>query len=329
MVETPDVDGIVAQVNKAMKYTVMRAGNDPDLALQLVPTGIVPLDEVLGGGIPRGRYCLVIGNSSTGKTLFCQRVIRSAQEAGLMAAYVDTERAFNPEWFAASGVDLLKLPVASPVTGEDAFDILHKLVEMGVDLVVVDSLAAMVPAAEAEEAMSHATVGLQARLISQGLRKLFAANKDSAILMTNQVRPDISGARWGSPETVPGGKAQEYWAWLTFKTRRRGWIMDRQEAKDQKRIGFNMVFEITKSKQCAPYQNVEVPFLFTGKLDVLQTVVDLAIERGVIEQKGSFYTYGGEKFQGRQKLIERLSEAEGSERALWEEVRNAAGQGKT
>jgi recombination protein RecA len=322
--ELLDIEAIVAEVNKSMKQTVMRIGNDPDLALQLVPTSIGPLDEVLGGGIPRGRYCLVIGNFSTGKTFFCQRTIRAAQARGMSTAYIDTERAYNPDWFATSGVDVTRLPVASPTTGEDAFDVLHKLVELGVDLVVVDSLAAMVPATEVEEGMSHATVGLQARLISQGLRKLFAVNKNSVVLLTNQIRPDISGARWGSPETVPGGKAQEYWAWLTFKMRRRGWIMNHKEAKDQRRVGFNMVFEITKSKQCAPYQNIEVPFFFTGKLDVLQTVVDSAIERKVIEQKGASYAYKEQKFVGRQKLIDYLTETEGAEDALWQEVQDAA-----
>lgn len=325
MSEPLDIDAIVVEINKSMKSTVMRLGNDPDLSLQLVPTGVAPLDEILGGGVPRGRYCLVVGNFSTGKTFFCQRVIRSAQEHGMSTAYIDTERAFNPAWFAASGVDVARLPVASPLTGEDAFDILHRIVKMGVDLVVVDSLAAMVPAAEAEETMAHASVGAQARLISQGLRKLFIVNKNSVVLLTNQLRPDISGIRFGSPETLPGGKAQQYWAWLTFKMRRRGWIMDRKEAKDQQRVGFNMVFEITKSRQCAPYQNIEVPFLFTGKLDVLQTVVDSAIERGVIEQKGAVYRYKEEKFVGRQKLIDWLTGREGAEEVLWKEVRDAAG----
>jgi len=325
MSDSPDIDAVVAEVNKSLKSTIVRMGDDPDLRLQLVPTGIEPLDEVLGGGIPRGRYCLVVGNFSTGKTYFCQRVIRAAQDRGLTTAFVDIERTFNPDWFATTGIDLKRMPVATPTTGEEAFDVLHKLVEAGIDLVVVDSLASMVPAAEADEGMDKVSVGAQARLINHGLRKLFTVNKNSAVLLTNQVRESIGGFHLGSPESHPGGKGQDFWAWLIFKTRRRGWIME-GEGKNQRRVGFNMIFEITKSKQCQPYQAVEVPFRFTGRLDVLQTIVDIAIERGVITQRGAFYTYEGDKFQGRQKLIDHLAALEGAEQALWEAAKNATGQ---
>lgn len=325
MAEPTDYSEVIADINKSLKATILRMGNDPDLRLQLVPTGIPPLDDVLGGGIPRGRFCLVVGNFSTGKTFFCQRVIKTAQDAGLTTAFIDAERAFNPEWFEATGVDLARLTVATPLTGEQAFDVLHILVEKGIDLIVLDSIASVVPASEIEEGMDKQAVGAQARLVNHGLRKLFSINSNSAVLLTNQVRESIGGFRMGAPESHPGGKGQDFWAWLTFKMRRKGWITEKRKGEEQVRVGFNMVFSITKSKQCAPYQEVEVPFYFTGTLDLISALVDTAIERGIIAQKAANYTWGEEKFYGRKKFLAYLEENTDVKDRLWEEVRNAAG----
>lgn len=321
MANPTDYSDVIADINRSLKANILKMGNDPDLRLQLVPTGITPLDEVLGGGIPRGRFCLVVGNFSTGKTFFCQRAIKTAQDAGLTTAYIDTERAFNPEWFAATGVDLARLPVATPLTGEQAFDILHILVEKEFDLVVVDSLAAMVPMSEIEEGMEKQAVGAQARLINRGLRKLFSINSNSAVMLTNQVRSPIGSVYL--TETHPGGKGQDFWAWLTIKMRRKGWIMESKKGADTVRVGFNMVFAITKSKQCAPYQEVEVPFYFTGKLDLLSALLDTAIERGIIDQRAASYTWGDEKFHGRKKVLAYLEENNDAVAVLQKEVRDA------
>jgi len=320
-----DFSDVIADVNKALKANILRLGDDPDLRLQLVPTGIPPLDDVLGGGIPRGRFCLIVGNFSTGKTFFCQRVIKTAQDAGLTTAFIDAERAFNPEWFAATGVDLSRLTVATPLTGEQAFDVLHILVEKGIDLIVLDSIASVVPAAEIEEGMEKASVGAQARLVNHGLRKLFSINSNSAVLLTNQVRESIGGLRFGAPESHPGGKGQDFWAWLTFKMRRKGWIMESKKGEDTVRVGFNMVFSITKSKQCSPYQEVEVPFYFTGQLDLISALLDTAIERGVFTQVSASYTWGDKKFHGRKKVLAYLEENSDAADALQQEVRDAAG----
>lgn len=325
MTKPTDYSDVIAEVNKSLKANILKLGNDPDLRMQIVPTGIPPLDEVLGGGIPRGRFCLIVGNFSTGKTFFCQRVIKTAQDAGLTTAFIDTERAFNPDWFMATGVDLARLPVATPTTGEQAFDVLHTLVEKGIDLVVVDSLASMVPAAEIDEGMEKASVGAQARLINHGLRKLFSINTNSTVLLTNQVRENIGGIRLGAPESHPGGKGQDFWAWMIFRMKRKGWIME-QKGKSQVRTGFNMVFSITKSKQCSPYQEIEVPFHFSGKLDLLAVKIDAAIECGLIEQKGASYRYGEEKWFGRQKMVDWFTENPSEEEKLWETIKQRGRQ---
>jgi len=313
-------------VNKKRKKSVLLFGNDSSLKLKEIKLGVPPLDDMLGGGLARGRFYLVIGRYAVGKTYLTQLAIKAAQAANLTAAYIDAEKSYNEEWFSKVGINTAHLLVAQPGRGEDAFDIVLDLAREGVDLIVVDSLAAMVPTAEAEEDMEKIVVGGQARLINAGCRRLLDANTRSVILFTNQTRQSIGGQRLGAGETLPGGVGQQYWAWGIIRVTREGWITEKSPRKgeDQRRVGYNMGFRTEKNKQAPPFQHCAIPFYFkSGHLELTAGLVDVAVDLGLLKGRPPHYEFGDQKFFGRAKLIAWLDENEKVKAHLWDAVREA------
>lgn len=314
------------EVNKKMKETSLLFGSDPVLKLKAIPLGVTPLDDMLGGGLARGRFYLVVGRHAVGKTYFTQLAIKAVQQQGGVAAYIDAERCYNEEWFRKVGIDTDNLLVSQPGTGEKAFDVVLALARARVDLIVVDSLAAMVPTAEAEEGMDKIVVGGQARLINGGCRRLLDANTHSVVLFTNQTRVAIGGQRLGAGETFPGGVGQLFWAWGIVRVTREGWITEKSPKKgqDQQRVGFNMGFRTDKNKQAPPFQSCVIPFYFrTGHLELTAGLVDVAVDLSLIGGKPPHYEFEDQKFFGRARLIAWLDENEKVKTRLWAAVHDA------
>lgn len=289
-------------LNDKLKEGIAMAGDDKRLLIDRISSGIPILDRVLGGGFPRGRIIELIGDYSSGKSLLSLSTIASVQKSGEVACYIDVEKAFDPIWAQSLGVDLHELIVSRPNTGEDAFDVAEKLVRplAGVSLVVLDSLAACIPTAEADEEMAQQFVGQQARLINKGLRKVVASNDNSCLMLINQLRETI-GKTFGNPEVLPGGKGQNFAASILLRVRRGQWIM-----QGEKRIGHNLKFKTEKNKVAAPWQECEVPFYYEGLIDREDGLISLGLELDLIQKSGAWYVYKDIRTQGREKLATKL-----------------------
>lgn len=306
-----DIEAVLSHAKKN-KLRILR-GSDPKLIVKRIPFDIPQLDTVLGGGLPLGRMTLVVGNFGAGKTFFAQMAMKLFQQHNLLAAYVDTERRFDRDWWIKSGVNVDNLLVGLPHSGENAIDMCTDLIKDRVGLVVLDSIAALVPMAELEGSAEDSTIASQARLLNKGLRKITDLNiageeasdkyEGSAFLALNQMR---SGMGPYSTYALPGGKGQQYFSSILLRVQKGPWIL---EGKDK--VGFDMKFTTDKNNLTEWPLECALPFKFTGVIDTVGGLLELAIDVGVILQKGAYYYLPeglgtGKGFQGKQALIELL-----------------------
>ncbi|MFZ5915575.1 MAG: recombinase RecA [Chloroflexota bacterium] len=290
----------MAQIQKRYgEGAIMKLGQASHLNVAAIPTGSLALDIALGvGGIPRGRVTEIYGPESSGKTTLCQHIIAQAQKAGGVAAFIDVEHALDPAYAARCGVKVDELYISQPDTGEQALEIAEALVRSGaVDVVVIDSVAALVPQAEIEGDMGDATMGRQARLMSQALRKLSGAIKASntAMVFTNQLRMKI-GVMFGNPETTPGGMALKFYSSVRLDLRKVESLKSGGEV-----VGSRVRARVKKNKVAPPFKVAEFDIMYAEGISRAGEVLDLGVEYDVITKRGSFYSFGEERLgQGRE-----------------------------
>ncbi len=290
----------ISQIEKNCgKGSIMRMGTDTKVKVEAIPTGAINLDAAIGvGGIPRGRITEIYGPESSGKTTLCLHVVAHAQKMGGVAAYIDAEHALDTEYARKLGVDVENLLISQPDTGEQALEICDILVRSGaVDVVVIDSVAALVPKAEIEGDMGDSHVGLQARLMSQALRKLTGAiaRSNSAVIFINQLREKI-GVMFGNPETTTGGKALKFYASLRLDIRRIGPVKDKEDV-----VGSHVRVKVVKNKVAPPFKQAEFDIMYAEGISHASLVLDIAAEAGIIEKSGAWYSYGSQRIgQGRE-----------------------------
>jgi recombination protein RecA len=299
----------IGQIEKAYgKGSIMRMGiNGPQVKVGVIPTGAINLDAAIGiGGVPRGRITEIYGPESSGKTTLCLHVIANAQKTGGIAAFIDAEHALDIEYARKLGVDVDNLLVSQPDTGEQALEIAEVLVRSSaLDVVVIDSVAALVPRAEVEGEMGDSHVGLQARLMSQALRKLTGAinRSQTTVIFTNQIREKI-GVMFGSPETTTGGRALKFYASLRLDIRRIGSIKDKEVL-----VGNKTRVKIVKNKVAAPFKQADFDIMFNVGIDHYGIIVDMAVENDVINKSGAWFSYGDVRLgQGRENAKAFLQE---------------------
>ena len=285
--------------------SIMRLGEAQHMQTEAFPTGSLSLDIALGvGGIPRGRITEVYGPESSGKTTICQHIVAEAQKLGGTAAYIDMEHALDPSYAARCGVDVDNLLIAQPDTGEQALEITESLVRSGaIDVIVIDSVAALVPRAEIEGDMGDATMGMQARLMSQALRKLSGAIKqtNTAVIFTNQLRQKI-GVMFGNPETTTGGMALKFYASVRLDVRR---VQSIKLGADI--IGNRTRVRVVKNKVAAPFHTAEFDIMYNEGISRSGDLLDLATEMEIIAKRGSFFNYGDIRLgQGRENAKDYL-----------------------
>lgn len=280
---------------------IMKLGDASSMNVEAIPTGALALDMALGiGGIPRGRITEIYGPEASGKTTLCQHIIAECQEMGGIAAFVDVEHALDTAYADKCGVNIEEMYISQPDTGEQALEITEALVRSGaVDVIVIDSVAALVPQAEIEGDMGDAHMGLQARLMSQALRKLTGAIKRSntAVVFTNQLRMRI-GVLFGNPETTSGGNALKFYAAVRLDMRRIETIKQGGEV-----IGNRIRVRVKKNKVAPPYKSAEFDIMFDHGISRQGSLLDVGVELGVMEKRGSYYSYGETRLgQGRENV---------------------------
>jgi recombination protein RecA len=290
----------IAQIEKSCgKGSIMQIGQGASVRVEAIPTGALNLDAAIGiGGIPRGRIAEIYGPESSGKTTLALHLAANAQKLGGVAAFIDAEHALDVEYAKKLGVDVEELLVSQPDTGEQALEIADILVRSGaVDIIVVDSVAALVPKAEIEGEMGDSHVGLQARLMSQALRKLAGSINRSrtSVVFINQLREKI-GIMFGNPETTTGGKALKFYASVRLDVRRIGAVKERDEI-----IGSRVRVKVVKNKVAPPFRTAEFDVMFNEGISHSGLLVDLGVEAGAIEKSGAWYSCGSERIgQGRE-----------------------------
>jgi len=303
-----NLDRVMSQIEKQYgKGAIMHLAGDLHVDAPCIPTGSISLDLALGGrGLPRGRVAELFGPEASGKTTLALTVAANAQRAGGVAAFIDAEHAFDPAWAKRIGIDLESLLVSQPDTGEQAMEICDLLVRSGaVDLVIIDSVAALVPRAEIEGEMGDTHVGLQARLMSQALRKLSGSISKSrtAVIFLNQIREKI-GVMFGNPETTPGGRALKFYASVRIDLRR---ITTLKSGEDP--VGSRTRAKIVKNKVAPPFQRAEFDILFDRGISAEGDLLDLGVEIGVVEKSGAWFSYGEVRLgQGREAAREFLEQ---------------------
>jgi recombination protein RecA len=284
---------------------IMRMGEAQHMTVEAIPTGSLSLDLALGvGGIPRGRITEIYGPESSGKTTICQHIVSEVQRMGNTAAYIDMEHALDPSYAARCGVDVENLLISQPDTGEQALEITETLVRSGaVELVVIDSVAALVPRAEIEGDMGDASMGMQARLMSQALRKLSGVinQTKTTVVFTNQLRQKI-GVMFGNPETTPGGLALKFYASVRLDTRRIQSIKVGPEI-----VGNRVRVRVVKNKVAPPFRTAEFDIMYNEGISKVGDIIDLATQLEIISKRGAFFSYGDIRLgQGRENAKEFL-----------------------
>jgi len=317
----------IGQIEKRFgKGSVMRLGEfATTLPVQALPTGSLALDLALGvGGIPRGRVTEIFGPEASGKTTLAQHIIAEAQMRGGVVAYIDVEHALDPSYASNCGVNVDELYISQPDTGEQALEIAEALVRSGaVDIIAIDSVAALVPRAEIEGEMGEAHVGLQARLMSQALRKLTAAigKSGTAVVFINQLREKV-GIIFGNPEVTPGGRALKFYSSVRIDLRRIESIKQGNEI-----VGSRIKARVVKNKVAAPFRSAEFDIMFDHGISKEGNFIDLGVEMGLISKTGAFFSYGDVRLgQGKESAKKYLSENPELSKELEQKIRATAGE---
>jgi recombination protein RecA len=318
----------LAQIDKQFgKGSIMRMGEKGSMAVEAISTGALSLDLALGvGGLPRGRVVEIYGPESSGKSTLAMHVVAEAQRNGGICAYIDAEHAMDPVYARAIGVDIDELLISQPDTGEQALEIADMLIRSGaLDVVVIDSVAALTPRAEIEGEMGDSHVGLQARLMSQALRKLTAnLNKSKTIaIFINQLREKI-GVMFGSPETTPGGRALKFYSSVRLDIRRIESIKDGVEV-----VGSRTRVKVVKNKVAPPFRQAEFDIMYGKGISREGALLDIAVDLGIVKKSGAWYTYDGEQLgQGRENAKTFLTDNPEVMMEISERVRQQAGIGE-
>jgi recombination protein RecA len=317
------IDLAVAQIEKQFGAgSIMKLGEAHKIDVETIPTGSLSLDLALGGGLPQGRIIEIYGPESSGKTTLALHAVAEVQKSGGVAAYIDAEHALDPEYAGRIGINLESLLISQPDTGEQALEIVETLVRSSaVDIVVVDSVAALVPRAEIEGDMGDAHVGLQARLMSQALRKLTGAISKSktTVVFINQLRIKI-GVMFGNPETTAGGQALKYYASVRMDIRGSEQIKDGDLS-----IGKHVKVKIVKNKVAAPFKIAEFDIMFNEGISTSGDLIDLAVKFGLVQKSGAWYSYKDEKIgQGREAAKQYLKDHADLIKVLDREIRKLA-----
>jgi len=308
------------------KGSVMRLGEETRVPVEVIPTGSIALDVALGlGGLPRGRIVEIYGPESSGKTTVALHAVANAQKAGGIAAFIDAEHALDPDYAQKLGVDTDQLLVSQPDTGEQALEIADMLIRSGaVDVIVIDSVAALVPKAEIEGEMGDSHVGLQARLMSQALRKITGAlsqTKTTAIFI-NQLREKV-GVMFGSPETTSGGKALKFYASIRLDIRRIETLKDGTDA-----VGNRTKVKVVKNKMSPPFKVAEFDILYGIGISREGSLIDLGVEQGIVRKSGAWYTYEGDQLgQGKENARNFLRENEDLANEIEKRIKEKLGVG--
>ena len=314
------IDAAVSQIERQFgKGSIMRMGDEERVKIACIPTGALALDLALGvGGVPRGRIVEIFGPESSGKTTLSLHIIAEAQKAGGLAAFIDAEHAIDPTYAQAIGVDLENLYFSQPDNGEQALEIADTLVRSGaLDVVVIDSVAALVPRAEIEGEMGDSHVGLQARLMSQALRKLSGSlnRSGTTAIFINQLREKI-GVMFGSPETTPGGRALKFYSSVRLDIRRIGALKVGNDA-----VGNQTRVKVVKNKVAPPFKTVEFDVMYGEGISKEGSLLDIGIENGVIQKSGAWFAYGDERLgQGRENAKQFLKENDEARERILEDI---------
>ncbi len=318
------VDFAMQQIEKQHgKGSIMRLSDKNVVDIPAISTGCMSLDAAIGiGGVPRGRIVEIYGPESSGKTTVCLHIIAEAQRSGGLAAFVDTEHALDANYSQRLGVDLNNLLLSQPEFGEQALEIVETLVRSGaLDVIVIDSVAALTPRVEIEGDMGDAQMGSQARLMSQAMRKLNAAigKSNTTVIFTNQLRSKI-GVIYGNPETTTGGNALKFYASVRIDVRRKEIIKDGQNI-----IGNRVKAKIVKNKIAPPFKEVEFDIMYNEGISKIGDMIDVGTAHGIIAKSGSWYTYKSERVQGREGLRKILVDDAAMQESLAGEIRSALG----